>query len=274
MLAEKYEPRWRARVQQIDSGVDAIRWPNVEGDEVSQDEEWCDVVVDGESRRVRFHDYHRIYQVPGLYEQIFYERLECCSPSRVSRLLSEMLTESGVSTQQLRVLDVGAGNGMVGDELDARGADTLVGVDIIPEAKQAAERDRPGLYDDYRVVDLTRLSREDERQLRAARSNCLTCVAALGFGDIPPAAFARALDLVETPAWVAFTIKEDFIYEQDDSGFSKLIRSLCQDRLLQIQAYRRYQHRVSITGKPLYYVAMVARKLGDVPAEALEMCRE
>ena len=41
---------------------------------------------------------------------------------------------------QLRVLDVGAGNGMVGEELDRMGAKHIVGVDIIPEAAEAAQR--------------------------------------------------------------------------------------------------------------------------------------
>jgi hypothetical protein len=35
--------------------------------------------------------------------------------------------------------------------------ESVVGVDIIPEAQEAADRDRPGVYEDYYVVDLTRM---------------------------------------------------------------------------------------------------------------------
>jgi hypothetical protein len=36
---------------------------------------------------------------------------------------------------------------------------------------------------------------------------------------------------------------------------------------LRIEAYRRYQHRLSCAGEPLYYIALVAQKLQDVPAD-------
>ena len=46
----------------------------------TQDNEWCLVEVDGEQRRVRFHDYDEIYAIPGLYEELFHRCLECASP--------------------------------------------------------------------------------------------------------------------------------------------------------------------------------------------------
>jgi len=116
-----------------------------------------------------------------------------------------------------------------------------------------------------RVVDLTDLDEQEEERLRKHALNSLTSVAALGFDDIPPAAFVKALDLIESPGWVAFTIKEEFLFERDTSGFAKLIRVLCHERILEMQAYRRYRHRLSISGEPLYYVAMIARKVRDLP---------
>lgn len=254
-------------METIDSPVEAIHLPD---DDVDQDQEWCEAVIDGHKQRFRFHDYDRIFEVPGLYEKLFYRELKCCSPSRVVWLLAEMLDEYGGGIDKMRVLDVGAGNGMVGDELAARGAGFLAGVDILSEARDAARRDRPGLYDEYRVVDLTDLSEREEERLRGHSLNCLTSVAALGYSDIPPAAFIKAIDLIDTPGWVAITIKEDFLYEQDTTGFCKLIRTLSRERMLQVQAYRRYRHRLSISGEPLYYVAMIARKQRDLPDALLE----
>jgi predicted TPR repeat methyltransferase len=256
-------------MESIESVVDEIHLPQAAAD-VDQDQEWCEAIVEGRRRRFRFHDYDRIYQVPGLYESLFYRELQCCSPSRVVWLLADLLRDFSGDFSQLRVLDVGAGNGMVGDELAARGATHLVGIDIIDAAREAAQRDRPGLYDEYLVADLTNLAERDEERVRGYSLNCLTSVAALGYGDIPPAAFAKALDLIETPGWVAFTIKEEFLYEQDTSGFSKLIRALTRSRTLQMQAYRRYRHRLSVSGEPLHYVAMVARKQADLPDALLD----
>lgn len=259
---------WRTRIEQIDSEVDDIRIPQANG--VDQDEEWCEVLLQGKTRRVRFHDYADVFRIPGLYEELFYENLECCSPSYLSNLLDSVVRENGGELEDLRVLDVGAGNGMVGDELTELGVESVVGIDIIPEAREATLRDRPDVYDDYRITDLTDLPEPEEERLRRSNANCLTTVAALGFGDIPPLAFAKALDLISTPGWLAFNLKENFLREQDTSGFSRLIRRLNREGYIQTLCYRRYQHRISIAGDPLHYVAVIARKLKDLDNDLLE----
>ena len=167
---------------------------------------------------------------------------------------------------RLRVLDVGAGNGMVGEELDRMGAKHIVGVDIIEEAAEAAQRDRPGIYDDYYVVDLTDMPPEIHDEMQAQEFNALTVVAALGFGDIPPEAFSAAYNLVEDGGLIAFNIKEKFVENGDRSGFEKLISRSLEDGTMDLLAERRYRHRLSVAGEPLFYVAMVARKRSDITA--------
>jgi predicted TPR repeat methyltransferase len=203
-----------------------------------------------------------VFAIPGLYEQLFYEELKCDSPRTIAGLIGEQVSSD--TAGDLRVLDVGAGNGMVGEELDRMGAEHIVGVDIIEEAAQAAERDRPGIYDDYFVVDLTDIPADDHRALEEHRFNCLTSVAALGFGDIPPEAFAAAYNLVDDGGLIAFNIKERFVEDGDRSGFEELINKSLEDGTMDLQAQRRYRHRLSVAGDPLYYVAMVARKRADV----------
>ncbi|HWB55287.1 MAG TPA: class I SAM-dependent methyltransferase [Tepidisphaeraceae bacterium] len=242
----------------------AIRFPE-QREHCSQSEECCEVYIDGRWRRYRLHDYDAIYKVPGLYEQIFAGRLQCSSPQRVVRVFSDVLRDWPTTNGDLRVLDLGAGNGMVGEELRTLGIRSLVGVDILPEAEEAAERDRPGLYDDYLAADLCDLQDEDASRILAFTPNCLVTVAALGFGDIPPKAFITAYNLITTPGWVVFNIKETFLTGIDDSGFSRLVRKMADEEYMQIQAYRRYNHRLSISGKRLHYVAIVARKLRPLP---------
>ena len=238
-----------------------LRLPDASCD---QDEEWCELVVEGRPRRIRFHDYHEIYSIPGLYERLFYELLECDSPRAVTSLLGRELRARGQSASALRVLDVGAGNGMVGEELDELGVETIVGVDIIEEAATAAERDRPGIYDDYLVLDLTAIPSDTHTQMRDRRFNCLVTVAALGFGDIPPEAFASAYNLVEPGGLVAFNIKEDFLRDGDGSGFAQLIKRALAEGSLELAAEQRYRHRLSVAGEPLHYVALVAEKRADL----------
>lgn len=257
---------WRRRLTETNCEVADIDLPGEET--VSQDREWCLVHFDnGEKRRIRFHDYDEIYEIPGLYEKLFYENLSCNSPWRVADLLVDTCSEYDINLHDLRVLDVGAGNGMVGDELVQRGVRHVVGIDIYDEARDATMRDRQGIYRDYHVVDLTKLKPAVESRLREHRFNCMTTVAALGFGDIPPLAFNTALDLVQTGGVIAFNIKEDFIDECETSEFSKLIRELKVEGILRVECYQRYCHRLTTTGDKLYYVGMVAQKLTDLPAK-------
>jgi predicted TPR repeat methyltransferase len=241
-----------------------ITFPRGREEDRDQDEEFCEVALHGETRRIRFHDYHELYAIPGLYEQLFYEKLKCDSPHTIATLLDEQLDDDAAA--DLRVLDVGAGNGMVGEELDRMGVAHIVGVDIIEEAAEAAQRDRPGVYDDYFVVDLTDVPPDTQRELTGHGFNCLTTVAALGFGDIPPEAFTGAYNLVEDGGLIAFNIKQRFVEDGDRSGFEELISRSLNDGTMELQAERRYRHRLSVAGDPLYYIAMVARKRADIAA--------
>ena len=241
-----------------------LRLPDEAEPGASQDEEWFEVEYEGRTRRLRFHDYSEIYSIPGLYERLIYEELRCESPRVIAGLVGDELERRGRDAASLRVLDLGAGNGIVAEELQELGASCFVGLDIIPEAAEAAERDRPGLYDEYVVADLLDYPDEERRRLDARRLNALTCVAALGFGDIPPEVFCEALRRTETPALVAFTIKDEFLSDGDKSGFSQLIDRLYADGTLRKIDEVRYQHRLNWAGEPLHYVAVLAEKTGEL----------
>ena len=206
------------------------------------------------------HDYQEIFAVPGLSERIFHDHLECRSPAEVVGLLGRRLKADGVDPGTLSVLDVGAGNGIVGEELRALGAGALVGVDILEEAAAAAARDRPGVYDDYVACDLTALTDDERRRLGAGPPNCLTTVAALGFDDMPPEALQEAYDMIGDDGWIAFNIKADFIDAQDTTGFRRLMAEMVRSGALEICASERYRHRLSVHREPLDYVAVVGRK--------------
>jgi hypothetical protein len=240
--------------------------PNAVGG-LDQDEEWCEITIEGERRRVRLHDYAAIFSVPGLYETLFAEHLDCDSPRVVCDLLREQLDDAGVDPATLTALDFGAGNGMVGEALQDHGIGAIVGLDLLEEAREAALRDRPGLYEDYYALDLTDLAPAERAGLQDLRFDCLSCVAALGFGDIPPVAFAEAFNLVSSPGWIAINLRERFLEDEDPAGFGQFIGRMFDEGVLEERARVSYTHRVSVAGEDLTYLAMIATKHDDVPLD-------
>jgi predicted TPR repeat methyltransferase len=238
-----------------------ISFPISEPHALDQDEAWFILKEDGREHRIRFHDYDAIYDRPGLYEQLFYERLRCASPRKARDLLDKVLRDNRVEMTELRVLDLGAGNGMVGELLDAA---RVIGVDISESARRACERDRPQAYDAYYVTDLARPEPAVLAEMKNWQLDAMSCIAALGFGDIPVGAFANAYNLVRNGGWVVFNIKETFLQESDRSGFSMLVKHLLVSDTLQVHHLERYRHRISIDGRALFYYVLVGRKEGDI----------
>lgn len=231
---------------------------------LTQDAEWVVVRTDDGWKRIRLHDYASVFSVPGLYERWVYDVLRCTSPAKIRELLEQAVSAAGMAPADVSVLDLGAGNGFVAEELRSIKFTTFVGIDIHQEAADAAERDRPGLYADYVVGDMTNLDAENRQKLDRHSFNCLTCVAALGFGDIPPEVFAAAFNEIEHGGLVAFTIKDDFVDEADDSGFKGLINQLLKTGTLDVISREPYVHRISTNGEDLIYVAFVGRKRRDI----------
>ncbi len=231
----------------------------------SQDQEYCVICLDGVSKKIRFHDYDEVYSIPGLYESIFYEHMKCSSPGVVCEMLRRGLESHGTSPSSLSVVEIGAGNGMVGIELQQLGVPKIIGVDILIEAKLAAYRDRPEVYDDYYAIDLTNVPEEIEQSILKERLNTLVSVAALGFDDLPPLAYAKAFNMITEQGWIALNIKDQFFSSDDDSGFDKLLKRMIKEDILTILKKEKYCHRLAIDQTPLNYFAVVGRKNRNIP---------
>ena len=240
-----------------------IEFPKIEF-QMDQREEWIVVHYKNCEEKICLHDYARFYKIPGLYEEVIYKRLKCNSPQVICDLLHKELQKKNGESQNLRALDFGAGNGIVGEYLKQKMAcDILIGVDIISEAFDAAQRDHPDVYDDYYVMDLAQPKKFEKKKLCMWDFNVLLTIGALGFNDIPTRAFINALNIVEDDAWVAFNIKDTFLSKNDDSGFKNVLDSIVGDSFHVLQM-KRYCHRLSLSGNPLHYHAIVGKKVKKV----------
>ncbi|WP_419658697.1 hypothetical protein Dvar_75360 [Desulfosarcina variabilis str. Montpellier] len=242
----------------MDQDAYEIAFPD-NAQDLDQNEEFIILQAEKGHEKVMLHDYQRFFEVPGLYEEV-YKRLKCCSPQMLCGLLNKAMDAHENDSDALRVLDFGAGNGVAGERLKENvGCETIVGVDIIEEAKEAALRDRSKLYDDYLVADFTDLDKKEKDILESYDFNTLFSVAALGYDHIGTEAFLNAFEIVSEDAWIAFNIKDRFLSEEDSSGFRDTIRDLVQERLHIIES-QRYVHRLSICEEPLYYIGVVGKK--------------
>src|SRR5205085_4442752 len=94
------------------------------------------------------HEYDRVYSIPGLYEEVL-RRVEYASPAKVAELLF-----AAAMPEEVRALDLAAGNGVSADPLRDGGIGGLVGMALIREARDAALRDRPDAYAEFVAGDM------------------------------------------------------------------------------------------------------------------------
>ena len=211
-------------------------------DTTGPDEEAFDVTFDdGRVERFTMHDYGRVYAVPGLYEEVVQRLLGCATPDRIATLLATAASSAGLAPGEVRVLDLGAGNGVSGEALAAAGLRPVVAVDLEPAARPATLRDRPDLYDLVLTGDAAALSAGDAEAVRALRPNALALVGALGNDHVAPTGVAAAALLLERPALVAYARPD---YEPDEPLRATLA---CIGEVREV-ARERYVHRRTASG--------------------------
>lgn len=208
---------------------------------------------------VHLHDYDRIYAVPGLYEHVVQEQLQCRSPQVAAEGFLRGVAETRLQPSSLTVLDVGAGTGLVGDLLVRGGIRRMVGVDALPAAREACMRDRPGVYGAYLIGDLASGDSTLLAGLREQAPGGLVSAGAFGGTHAPPAALINALALLPSGAPVALTIDERWMDASDPDGFGVAVQRLIDQADLEVVQRTRFKHRITTTGEPIFYELLVGR---------------
>jgi hypothetical protein len=213
---------------------------------------------DGRVEDLRLHDYERMYAVKGLYEEVVQRRLDCRSPERLASMLARATARVGWPLSATRVFDIGAGNGVSGEALAGHGLRPVLGLDILPAARDAALRDRPGLYDAYLTADLLALTSEEQLTIRALAPNALACVGAIGSNHVPPAALAAAIDLLADDALIVYAhaLPRATAVAVAMPPATELVGAA---RSVQEIERRRYRHRFTVSRRPIHWEAVVLR---------------
>ena len=225
---------------------------------VSQGQESLIVEIEGKVEEIRLQDYDRIYRIPWLYDRIF-ELLGYNSPAAICEAFSKLLIKQGISPSELRVLELGAGSGIVGGHLKKMGVGYLTGIDILNSAKEAVQRDKPGLYEKYYAVDLTQLPEQIEQELKSQQYNSMVVVSATGWDHISVAGLEKALEILVPGAWVIYHTKR----KQNDNSHGvsvKWIDQMIDSRRIKLQLQEPCFHRYSINKEPIYYEIIIGSK--------------
>lgn len=209
-----------------------------------------------EHETVHLHEYARIYAVPGLYEYVVQERLQCTSPQVAVAGFLRVTARLGLEPGSTTVLDVGAGTGLVGELLRRGGIGRVVGVDSLSAARVASLRDRPGVYADYVVGDFS-LGDSLHEALRPYAFGGLVSAGAFGGAHATPRALEHALAVLRPGAPVAFTIDERWMDESDPDGFGTAVARLVAGGGLAVMERTRFRHRVTTSGEPVFYELIV-----------------
>ena len=210
------------------------------------DEEAFEVTfADGRVERLTMHDYARVYAIPGLYEEVVQRILGCATPDRIAALLAQAAEDPS----SVRVLDLGAGNGVSGEALAAAGLRPVVAVDLEPVAREATLRDRPGLYELVLTGDIAAL---DPAPIRALHPNALTLVGALGNDHVGADALAAAAKMLEDDALIAYAHPD----LDDDAPLRAALAGLGHVAEL---TRERYVHRRTASGGERIWDAAVLR---------------
>ena len=235
-------------------------------DDSNGDAEYCLVDEGGAWLPVRLAEHSFFWERPDVYEYLVRDLLEGQATETICRMLARQVEAVGSRIDRLRLLDFGAGNGWVGGELAELGARWIFGIDRSPAAASAAARDNPGVYEDYLVMDLRRLSEAQRDRLMHFDFNGLASVEPLGAYEPAPNAFTEAFNLLAPGGWLAFHLHEEALLGQRESRFAPLVRQMVETGAISIQAQERYRHRLTTQGEPLVHVAFVGRKRRDFEA--------
>jgi hypothetical protein len=175
-------------------------------------------------------------------------------------MLADAADALGWDRGAMRVLDIAAGNGVSGEALAAAGLHPVLGTDIVPSARDAALRDRPGLYDQYLTLDLLALTDDQRRVIAALGANALSCVAPVGAhgSELPPSVLMAAAELLAPDALVVYM--HDPQRGLADAMTAEVWRAGLGDGIEAHElARRRYVHRYTVNGEPFEMVGVVWR---------------
>ncbi len=170
---------------------------------------------DGTSININVWEYGKMYEHPFLYDIIFGDILKLNAPVDLISYFTEII-DNKEPDKKFRVLELAAGSGLAGRELKISGkTELLVGIDILEQARTAALRDQPSIYDDYFVLNFESLSNHDMKLLSSYNFNCFFVTTGTGgadddsgYKDVMLDSYKQAIKFLAPKSYIFFNIRQ------------------------------------------------------------------
>jgi SAM-dependent methyltransferase len=227
-------------------------------------EEFVNVELkNGESRIVYLHNYSDIFPHPGLFEDIFIHLLKSNSHNEICDSFVEILRTNGTNPSQLQVLELAAGNGVTGECFRKAGFRTIIGLDILECARDAALRDRPSVYSDYIVENIDSPQLDERHPDWNQLFDVAIVVAAIGMGHLNANALRKAFSFLKPDGYFVFNIYSRLFNCEPKTEFDYLISELSDNNMICLR--KEYRHRKSVDGSDVMYSIFVIKKIRVSP---------
>lgn len=186
--------------------TDQLGWGYYLCEKVSDRLSWIYETNNQQSLRDKYDAWSRIYDA------------ELDKPYRISPILSARVLAGVLPNKEARILDAGAGTGMVGEALAKLGYSNIVGVDLSEEMLEVARNKQV-----YRALHQGNL----EEPLKFAATENFDAIIAVGvftFGHVPIEALYNLFPLLKTGGYFLLTVRGD--YHDDNPAVREVIKGL------------------------------------------------
>ena len=182
----------------------------------------------------------------GSYDN-FYRKTGWCAHVHGSQLLSEILPRLSIG-KNCRIIDVGAGTGLVGVELHKLGYSELTGIDLSEE--MLAEASDKGVYTELSQLDLY----GGDLSPYLARFDAAISIGTFTAGQLKPEILEKVASLVRPGGAVVICIR-DITWNNVEARYAQEVEKLGKSGVWTLMEERVLPYHSKL-GENAYYIAL------------------
>ncbi|KAI6649784.1 hypothetical protein LOD99_6573 [Oopsacas minuta] len=184
-------------------------------------------------------------RIAGEYEG-FYVKTGWKGHIHGAKLLDDVLSKLKFN-KDCKILDVGAGTGLVGEEMHKFGYSNITGIDL--SEKMLEEASKKGIYKELNPVDMYK----DDLSNYSNNFDTVISIGTFTAGQLRPEIMQKVAKFVRTGGVVCFSIR-DITWEDTELGFAKQVEEMEKTGVWTVLEKRCLAYHSEL-GENAYYIA-------------------